>query len=142
MILSSTAWGADKPNFSGDWKLNSEKSDLGQMPAPSSWTQKITHAEPKLTVLTKMASDRGEFEFELNYTTDGKESTNTIRSRSSVSVVKWEGDALSFDTKSKMGDNEFTMKDKWTTDGKVLTIQRHWASSMGEGDQKLIFEKQ
>jgi hypothetical protein len=36
------------------------------------------------------------------------------------------------------------MKDKWTLspDGKALTINRHFASSMGELDQKIVLEKQ
>jgi hypothetical protein len=36
------------------------------------------------------------------------------------------------------------MQDKWTLpdDGKTLTIVRLFESSMGEGEQKLVFEKQ
>ena len=64
-----------KPNFTGDWKLNASKSTFGQMPAPDSMTYKVKHDDPKLTADTKQS---GQFEMEqhLNYTTDGKESTN------------------------------------------------------------------
>jgi hypothetical protein len=136
--------GAASPNLTGDWKLNVSKSDLGQMPPPSSMTQKITHSDPNLKVAVKQSGDMGDFEWEANYTTDGKECVNTIRDNEAKSTVKWDGDALLFDTKGKFGDNDFTMKDKWTlsADGKVLTVDRHFSSSMGEGDQKLIFEKQ
>jgi hypothetical protein len=36
------------------------------------------------------------------------------------------------------------MQDKWTLsdDGKTLTIVRIFKSSMGEGEQKLVLEKQ
>ncbi len=136
--------GAAAPNLTGDWKLNLSKSDLGQMPPPSSMTQKVTHEDPKLKVAVKQSSDMGDFDWEANYTTDGKECVNTIRDNEAKSVVKWEGEALTFDTKGKFGDNDFTMKDKWTlsADGKVLTVERHFSSAMGEGDQKLVFEKQ
>jgi len=38
----------------------------------------------------------------------------------------------------------FTIKDKWTLSeaGKVFTILRHLSSSMGEMDQRYVFEKQ
>ncbi len=144
LLVSSAFAAAATPNLTGDWKLNISKSDLGEMPPPSSMTQKVTHEDPKLKVAVKQSSDMGEFEFEASYTTDGKECVNTIRDNESKSVVKWDGDALLFDTKGKFGDNDFNLKDKWTlsADGKVLTVERHFSSSMGEGDQKLVFEKQ
>jgi len=142
-ILAGVAAGA-APNLSGDWKLSPAKSEFGQMPAPSSMTQKVTHAEPKITLAVKQVSDMGEFEFTATYSTDGKETTNQFADNESKSVAKWDGDTLLIETKGKFGDSDFTMKDKWTVsaDGKVLTINRHFSSSFGEGDQKLVLEKQ
>jgi hypothetical protein len=133
-----------KANFSGDWKLNTSKSQFGEMPPPQSMSQKISHNDPKLAVAVKMTGEMGEWEWQANYTTDGAESTNTFRDNPSKSVVKWDGDSLLFDTKGRFGDNDFTMKEKWTLspDGKTLTMERHFSSSYGEGDQKLVMEKQ
>ncbi len=144
LLLAASLAANAKPNLTGDWKLNTEKSDFGQMPPPNSMTQKITHEDPNLQIQVKQSSEMGDFDFEAKYTTDGKECTNTIRDNPSTSVVKWDGDELAFETKGKFGDNDFTMKDKWSLseDGKVLTINRHFSSSFGEGDQKLILEKQ
>jgi hypothetical protein len=144
LAVASAAFGA-APNFGGNWKLNTSKSDFGQFPPPSSMTQKMSHAEPKLTVEVKMTGEMGEIEFTSNYTTDGKECTNQGFGGSEVkSVAKWDGDALGIESKGAFGDNPYTMKDKWTLseDGKVLSIVRHFASAMGEVDQKLVFEKQ
>jgi len=144
LIAASAAFAAT-PDLSGTWKLNVPKSSFGQFPAPSSMVQKVTHAEPKLTVSVKQVSDRGEFESASNYTTDGKECTNTgFGGSETKSVVKWEGETLNIDTKGTFGDNAFTMKDKWTVsaDGKVLTIVRHFSSAMGELEQKLTLEKE
>jgi hypothetical protein len=60
------------------------------------------------------------------------------------SVLKWDADTLTIDSKGKFGDAEVTIQDKWSLseDGKTLTIQRHVASPMGEGDLKLIMEKE
>jgi hypothetical protein len=133
-----------KPNFSGDWKLNVSKSSFGQMPAPSSMTNKITHEDPKLTSHVKQSGEMGDFEFDSNYTTDGKECSNEMFGNPLKSTLKWDGDTLLIDTKGKFGDNDFTGQDKWTLsdDGKTLTIVRLFKSSMGEGEQKLVFEKQ
>jgi len=134
-----------KPNFSGDWKLNSAKSTFGEMPAPDSMTYKIAHADPKLTTASKQSSQMGDFEMNATYTTDGKECTNQgFQGSTTKSVVKWDGDTLAIDTKGQFGDNEFTMTQKWTlsADGKTLTVLQTFKSAMGEGEQKLIFDKQ
>lgn len=133
-----------KPNFTGDWKLNTSKSSFGQMPGPSSMTSKISHEDPKLKNTVKQSSERGDFESESNYTTDGKECTNQMFGNPVTSTLKWEGEVLVIDSKAKFGDNEFTMQDKWSLsgDGKTLTIVRLFKSSMGEGEQKVVLEKQ
>jgi hypothetical protein len=134
-----------KPNFSGDWKLNAAKSSFGQMPAPNSMTQKITHEDPKLTTATKQSSDMGDFDMQASYTTDGQECTNQgFGGAPMKSIAKWDGDALSIETKGQFGDNEFTMSEKWalSADGKLLTITRTFKTAMGEGAQTLVFDKQ
>ena len=144
-LLAVSAAFAASPDLSGNWKLNASKSEFGQFPAPSSMTQKVTHAEPKLTVALKMTSDMGDVDLTANYTTDGKECTNTgFGGGETKSTVKWDGEALLMETKGSFGDNAYTMKDKWTIseDGKVLTIVRHFSSGMGDLDQKIILEKQ
>jgi hypothetical protein len=133
-----------KPNLTGDWKLNVSKSEFGQMPAPSSRTDKITHEDPKLTLAVKSSSERGDFEYQMKYMTDGSESVNEMRGNPVKSVAKWDGDTLLIESKSSFNGNDFTMSDKWSVsaDGKILTVKRHMASSMGEGDVTYVFEKQ
>ena len=44
-ILALTALPAlAKPDFTGDWKLNTSKSTFGDVPGPDSMTIKIAHA--------------------------------------------------------------------------------------------------
>jgi hypothetical protein len=134
-----------KPNFTGDWKLNASKSTFGQMPPPDSMTWKIKHDDPKLSNATKQSSQMGDFDQQLTYTTDGKESTNEgFQGSTMKSVAKWDGDTLVIDTKGQFGDNEVTISQKWTlaADGKTLTVVQSFKSAMGEGEQKLVFDKQ
>jgi hypothetical protein len=135
---------AARPNFTGEWKLNVAKSDFGQMPSPTSASYKITHEDPKLKNAIKQSSEMGDVEFESNYTTDGKESTNQVFGSPVKSTARWDGDVLVINSTGKFGDADFSMNDKWTLspDGKTLTIMRSFKSAMGEGTQKLIVEKQ
>ena len=144
-LIAASAGFAAAPDLTGNWKLNAAKSDFGQFPAPSSMTQQVSHAEPKLTVEVKMASDMGEVEFKLNYTTDGKECTNQgFGGSEAKSVLKWDGETLLIDTKGTFGDDPYSMKDKWVLSegGRVLTILRRFSSAMGDVDQRLVLDKQ
>ncbi len=144
----ATAWmaaGADsRPNYSGEWKLNLEKSDFGPLRPPTSRTDRIDHKDSNLNVTTIVVNPQGENTRRWSCTTDGKECTNTIGPASLKTTVKWEGDALMVDSKGTFNDNEVQFKDKWTLseDGKMLTINRHLASQMGEADQRIVMEKQ
>jgi hypothetical protein len=81
--------------------------------------------------------------FELNYLTDGTETTNTVGPMEAKSVAKWEGEALVIDTKLNAGGTDITMKSKWTLseDGKLLTNAAHLTTPQGEMDLTQVFEK-
>lgn len=132
------------PSFQGTFKLNVSKSDFGQFPAPISMTQEVTHQDPSLKSVTKMSSDRGDFEFVFACSTDGKECTNEFGRSSMKSTMKWDGEALVVEGKGTFGDNDVTMSDRWelSADGTVLTISRKWSSVQGDLVQKLVLEKQ
>jgi hypothetical protein len=133
-----------KTDFSGTWKLNASKSDFGQMPAPDSMTQKITHQDPSLKVNVASTGGMGDMTYDFSYTTDGKECVNHMGDNEFKSTLKWDGDDLVVDIKGSFGGTDFTAKDRWTLsgDGKTLTITQHFSSAMGEGDVKEVLDKQ
>jgi len=144
VVLAFAMVAAAKPSFQGEWKLNKDRSSFGEMPAPNSMSQKITHEDPKMKVSSKSSSDMGDWEIEANYTTDGKECTNDFNGNPFKSVLSWDGDMLKIDTKMSFNGADVTMQDQWTLsgDGKIMTIVRKFKSDMGEGEQKLVFDKQ
>ena len=79
-----------------------------------------------------------------NYTTDGKEVVNKFGDREFKSTVKWQDDNLVVNSKFNFNDTDITAVATWALaiDGRTLTINAHFSSSMGEADQKLLFEKQ
>ena len=143
-VTLTAAVAAAKPNFSGDWKMNLDKTDYGPMPKPQSLSQKIDHQDPSLKVVITQVGARGEFTAESLYSTDGQETTNKMRNVESKSVAKWEGDVLEISTKANFQGNDVSIVDKWSLseDGKTLTVKRHMASSMGEADATIVMEKQ
>ena len=144
MFLLFAAAAQAKPNFSGDWKMVPSKSDFGQMPAPSSIVQKISHNEPELKVTSTQVSENGESTNNLTYTTDGKECANKSRRGETKSTLKWDGDTLVIESKADFQGTAVTIAAKWTLseDGKTLTVNTHFSSPMGDGDVKTVFEKQ
>ncbi len=145
MVLLSCATAAfAKPNFTGEWKMNPSKSDFGMMPAPSSIVQKITHSEPDLRVVSTQVGQQGEFTSDSKYTTDGKECVNKFREFERKSTLKWDGDTLMIESKMEFQGNPVTITERWSLseDGKTLTVNRHFSSSLGEGDAKTVLDKQ
>ena len=144
LFYLSAAMAQAKPNFTGTWKLNTDKSDFGPIPGPTSQTDKIDQQDASMKINRTQAGQRGEATYDLTYTLDGEERSNLIRGNAVKSKAKWNGDALDIETKLTAQDNELTITDKWTLtdDGKSITIARHIVSTQGELDQKLVMVKQ
>jgi len=134
----------EKPDFSGTWKLNVAKSEFGALPGPQSRTDVITHKEPSFSDSVSAENAEGKQQFTANYTTDGKEAVNKIGPRDVKTTVKWAGKNLVFNSKLLYNDSDVTVETTWalSDDGKTLTISAHYTSTLGETDQKLIYEKQ
>lgn len=144
LVLGLAGAAQGKPNFSGDWKVNLDKSDFGPMPPPTSITLKVDHADPDLKVNTTQSGAQGDMTVDAKYTTDGKESTNTIGPMEAKSTAAWEGDDLNINTKLDANGTEVTIKGKWSlsADGKTLTQTAHITSPQGEFDIKYVYDKQ
>lgn len=144
LLAAATASAQTKPNFSGDWKLNTAKSNFGQMPAPSTLTQKVAHNDPELKVQTAQSGDFGDFNSDFSFTTDGKECANQMNDFHITSTLKWEGPTLVFDSKMDFQGNAMSGTDKWSLspDGKSITVMRHFNGPMGEGDATIVLDKQ
>lgn len=143
--VTSLAMAADKPNFSGNWKLDIEKSNFGPVPPPTSMTRKIDHTEPAVTVeQATSGGPQGDQNATLKYATDGKETTNNFMGQDVKSKGAWDGGTLVLTTKADFGGTEVTLVDKWTLsdDGKVFTDVLHIVSPQGEFDITYILNKQ
>jgi hypothetical protein len=143
--LAGIALAADKPNFSGDWKLNAAKSNFGAVPAPATYTRKVVHAEPSITIEnTQTGTPLGDQHDTRSYTTDGKEVSYQANGADVKAAITWDGNALLINSKASIQGMEIVIKDTITLadDGKTMTDAVHVASPQGDIDLALVFDKQ
>jgi type 1 fimbria pilin len=143
--VASVALAADKPNFSGDWKLNAAKSNFGPLPAPATYTRKVTHAEPSITIEdTQTGSVAGDQHDRRSYTTDGTEISYQANGADVKAGLTWDGDALQINAKASIQGMDIVIKDKiaLSDGGKTMTDSVHIATPQGEIDLTLVFDKQ
>jgi len=142
----------EKANFSGTWKLNEGKSDLGRMANFATRTIKADQKEDVIAIDRTAPSFNGEdFTTTESLSFDGKEVESKLFGNSTrKSSAKWSEDGqtltityllnLDFNgnTTEVKGNEVWTLSD----DGKTLTVVNTGSSSFGEMTTKSIFEKQ
>jgi hypothetical protein len=142
-LLSTLLLNAEsRPNFSGTWKQNMEKSPTKT--SLKSYVNTIELKDTSLKVVVTMVGDRGENSYTRSYTI-GKEETSQDREGDRFTTnVKWEGNTLVFETVEKEREATLTSKEVWTLseDGKTLTKTIHRLGPRGESDQKYVLERQ
>jgi hypothetical protein len=143
--LACIAVAADKPNFSGDWKLNAAKSNFGPIPAPTTYERKVTHAEPSVTIEdTQTGTALGDQHDKRTYMTDGTEISYQANGADVKGGMTWDGDTLLINSKASIQGMDIVIKDKITLGegGKTLTDAVHIETGQGDLDLTLVFDKQ
>jgi hypothetical protein len=140
--LAGTAAAADRPNFSGDWKMNAAKSNFGGLPAPSAVVRKVTHADPSLVIVEDQTSDMGTQTATRKYTTDGKETSFEANGAEVKGSAVWDGDAIVVTSTVEAIGLRFTDRMTVSEGGRTLTSVVHIASPQGELDITIVFDRQ
>lgn len=132
-----------KQDLTGVWNMVAEKSDFGQMPAPSKIERTIAHKDPSVLVKTVQVGQQGEITSEYKYTTDGQEFTQTTRFGELKGTAVWEGEELVVKTKRQVQGSEITTQERWVLGdgGKSLTVSAQVNTPNGEFKYKIHFEK-
>ncbi|MGW8315514.1 MAG: hypothetical protein ACWGNV_07935 [Bacteroidales bacterium] len=151
MFFSTVAFAAEKVDFTGKWKLNESKSELGEGRAFSTAKMSVTLEGNAITIeRTRTGRDGQERTSSETITLDGKENVVEGDNRSTTSTATWSDDGTTLTIKS---DIEFsrqgeTMKmqrtEVWTLgeDGKILKIQSDSSSARGDRSVTLVYEKE
>lgn len=141
-----------RANFSGEWKLNESKSDLGQFGRFAVKIIKADQKEDAITITTTRPSFNGDdvtSSETLSY--DGKETETTVFGNSKrKSTAKWSDDGKTFTISYTLlldfngQQSEIKGTEVWTLsdDGKSLTSQINSSSPQGEFSWKAVYDKQ
>jgi hypothetical protein len=133
-----------KPNFTGEWQMDTSKSDFGKFPVPTAILRKIVQTGADLSIETIQRTSSGEQTARVHYRTDGGDTTNQLASGPATSHAFWDGQTLVIRTTMKSkGDLQVLMEERWdlSPDGKTLTTASHIETSKGSTDLKLVCEK-
>jgi len=142
IAFAGSAAAADKPNFSGDWKMNMAQSNFGALPGPSSIVRKITHAEPSLVIVEQQEGGLGDQTTTRKYTTDGKDMSFESGGAEVKGNAVWEGDALILTSTVDAMSVKFTDRMTLSGDGRMLISAVHISSPQGDLDIMIVFDRQ
>src|SRR5215475_13132029 len=115
-LCASIVSAQTKPDFSGVWKMNREKSKFVKS-GPDAILIQIDHKEPALTEEWSVNGGRSIVD---KYTIDGKEREQAAMGMLAMTSAKWEGDALVINVKEI--DEYWKFKTTLSADGKTMTM--------------------
>jgi hypothetical protein len=133
---------AAKPNFSGGWNLNLQKSLL-QTPAPDSGVFRIVHKEPAFHLSRTFLKAGREDVWSIDLTTDGQEvvqeeQTETFRDR-----LTWDGQDLILNSTISLKDRTAanTVRYHLSEDGLTFTATESFRGPRFKYDNVWVFDK-
>lgn len=141
-------------DFSGEWKLNEQKSDLGQYGARvAAKSIKVISSDAKAISMERTSTNQNEEAVvrKESLTFDGKESESTggfgNSTRKATAKRSDDGQSMIINavtTFERDGEKmEIKQKETWklSDDGQTLTIEVNSSSSFGDNTMKLVYEK-
>jgi hypothetical protein len=129
---------ATKPNFTGTWKLNVAKSDLGGAPIDALVVE-VEHKEPVFRYAAKGTAGGQPFEEQESLTTDGKPGQDA---RGATVVTKWDGEALVTQASAGDGSPLYESRLSMGTDGKTIVRVFVLKSADGSQTRREMYERQ
>lgn len=137
-----------KPNFAGTWKLNLQKSDLGQF-APDSETYTVTQTADEIKIAI---ASTGQFPINYSFSAklDGSDTpvaADAFPADSPFKIVtskaEWKDNSLVITQITSFQDSKGTLVSTFTLsdDGKTLTRVSHIVFDQGAFDSKSVYDK-
>ena len=140
LLFSIALPGVSGQDFSGTWKLQSQRQEFGSLPEGPAATLEIEHRSGAVRCTSAVA---GSAPLVFDFTTDGKEKRAKSGGTSLLTVAKWEGSALLINTIVSGPSGGYTQMDRWTIsrNGTTLTIGREVVRASGRAEATLIYAK-
>jgi hypothetical protein len=147
-LLGVFSFAADKPNFSGTWTLDKDKSFSN--PPGLEQTMTITHNGDQIKLEGKQKTVRGEVDLNESYTLDGKQADftppnppNAKGKRKASWLPNNKGflieDEITSDSPNGAVTQNITRKWQLSTNGNTLTIDYYFDTPRGSFESKRVF---
>lgn len=145
------SFAAEKPNFTGTWVFDKDKSF--SFPQGLEQTMTITHGGDQIKLEGKQKSVRGEYDLNESYTLDSKETEFTPQQqgpdakgkRKAYWLVNNKGiiieDAITSDSPDGPTTQLITRKWQLSPDGQTLTVDYYFDGPRGSFESKRVFVK-
>ena len=140
-LTHATGNAQQKPDFSGDWALNAEKSDFGPIPPPQCVGLTIAHRDPEFVIEETGAKGAMCGGLKLTYTIGGPAITYTtpagVRNRARAT---WEDAAV---VTQRAGDDGISVRVASTlsADGRTLVRELHGEAAQGSADWTWVYDR-
>ena len=145
-LLISAVLSVQAVDFSGNWKLNHEKSKLNAQFSMAPKDMIATQSDNEFNLEKHSTFQDNDFTIKDKFTLDGKECINPAwQDTQKKSVAVWSDDKSSLKITSKfpMGDSgEMTIIETYKMDGENLVIESSASSSYGDVAETMVFDKQ
>jgi hypothetical protein len=142
-VLVTPARAQSKPDFSGDWKMNVAKSNFAGAPSPSSMTRKISHVEPKITILEEQSGGLGgDQKLDRAFTLDGKDITVAVNGADLRTSAAWQGNAIVVTTNVDVASVIYTDRMTLSEDRRELHSNVTIAAPQGQIEVTIVFDRQ
>lgn len=141
VVIASAADATEKPDFSGNWKMNAAKSSYGPIPPPAEFIRKIAHTEPAFVVVEDQSQNGGNTNTIRKMSTDGKVAENNINGAPVNCSATWEGTTLTVKTVVDTAGALFEDNMSLSPDGKVLTSKVRFEFPQGSGEITVVFDR-
>jgi hypothetical protein len=142
IAISGMSAAADKPGFSGEWKMNPSKSNYGPFPPPTALLRKVTLAAPSLVIVDNQTGGGADGTTTRTYSTDGKSSTFEINGAQVTGSAAWDGAAIVVTTSVESAGVSFKDKMSLSADAKELTSNVKIVSGQGDAELTIVFDRQ
>jgi|ERR1041385_3792537 hypothetical protein len=132
---------AEKPDFSGNWIVNLDRSNFGKAPKPTSMSLKVTRNGDVMHAVQTTNSQAGSSTTESDWVIDGKEH-DTTGTTAGKTLARWEGNTLYSERKSNDGSLEQKIWLTLSADGRTANEKVVGKGPEGTNTSRLIWERQ
>ena len=144
-LISSVVMG-QKVDFSGTWKINREKSELGDQFSMAPNSMVVAQTKKELSIQRNSSFQGQDFTYTDKFTLDGEECENLgMMDMVKKSTVTWNKDkkSLKINTTIEMQDgSEMAIIENLSMDGENLVMNTSVSSSWGDMSEVFVFDKE